>query len=206
MLFRSLLNKYNNDDDDNKNIFFHFPLLADQLSLCNCIVTAKDIEIIPLGIAINKIKNFETAHRRIFMSATLADDSVFISDMGLHKESIANIITPDHANDIGDRLILFPRHLNSSITDKEIREKIFSLSKDYNVIVIVPSREQAHQWDSEDTYIVDRSNIESAVATIRGRKNGIAVFINRYDGIDLPDDACRLLVLDGLPPDRKSVV
>ena len=28
------------------------------------------------------------------------------------------------------------------------------------------------------------------------------VFVNRYDGIDLPDDACRILVIDGLPPLR----
>ena len=27
----------------------------------------------------------------------------------------------------------------------------------------------------------------------------MVVIINRYDGIDLPDDACRVLVIDGLP-------
>ena len=29
---------------------------------------------------------------------------------------------------------------------------------------------------------------------------GLRVFVNRYDGIDLPGDACRMLVIDGLPP------
>lgn len=28
---------------------------------------------------------------------------------------------------------------------------------------------------------------------------GLYVFVNRYDGIDLPDDACRIIVVDGLP-------
>ena len=28
---------------------------------------------------------------------------------------------------------------------------------------------------------------------------GLVVLINKYDGIDLPDDACRVLVIEGLP-------
>ena len=28
---------------------------------------------------------------------------------------------------------------------------------------------------------------------------GLTVLINKYDGVDLPDDACRMLVVDGLP-------
>ena len=38
------------------------------------------------------------------MSATLADDSVFVSALGLNTEDMKNIITPENANDIGDRL------------------------------------------------------------------------------------------------------
>lgn len=30
-----------------------------------------------------------------------------------------------------------------------------------------------------------------------GEHLGITVFVNRYDGIDLPDEACRLLIIDG---------
>ena len=58
------------------------------------------------------------------MSATLSDDSVFASAIGLHRENFRNIIVPDNANDIGDRLILFPRHLNSEITNDEIKNII----------------------------------------------------------------------------------
>jgi len=28
---------------------------------------------------------------------------------------------------------------------------------------------------------------------------GVVVIVNRYDGIDLPDEACRLLIIDSLP-------
>lgn len=196
------LKKY--DDDQNTFIYFCLPLLFDSLSTCNCMITASSIEITPKGIPISKIKSFEDAARRIFMSATLADDSVFISALGLKENSIADIITPDKANDIGDRLILFPQHLNKSITDIEIKEKIILLSKQYNIIVIVPSYERGNFWDETGENIVTKENIESAVAELKQGHVGLKIFINRYDGIDLPDDACRMLVIDGLPPLRSE--
>lgn len=134
------------------------------------------------------------------MSATLSDDSVFVSAIGLHKDEIRSIISPDNANDIGDRLILFPRHLNNEITDDDIKRKVISISNNYNVAVIVPSFEKAKFWDPQGNRTVAKDNIEDAVAVLKRQHVGIVVFVNRYDGIDLPDDACRLLVIDGLPP------
>jgi hypothetical protein len=29
--------------------------------------------------------------------------------------------------------------------------------------------------------------------------SGLYVLVNRYDGVDLPGDACHVLVIDGLP-------
>ncbi len=34
---------------------------------------------------------------------------------------------------------------------------------------------------------------------------GLVVLVNRYDGIDLPHDACRVLVIDGLPDSRRLI-
>ncbi len=196
----SLLSKYNTNQEENHCIFFSLPLLDQSLSTCDCFVTAHGIEIIPDGISISKIKSFVNADRRIFMSATLSDDSVFVSAIGLHKDEIRSIISPDNANDIGDRLILFPRHLNNEITDDDIKRKVISISNNYNVAVIVPSFEKAKFWDPQGNRTVAKDNIEDAVAVLKRQHVGIVVFVNRYDGIDLPDDACRLLVIDGLPP------
>ena len=179
-------------------------MLADCFALCNCTVTAQSIEISPKGIPISKIKSFDNATRRIYMSATLADDSIFVSALGLKKDDVTNIITPDKANDIGDRLILFPQHLNSNITDDEIKEKIVLLSERYNVLIIVPSRERGKFWDDTEKNIIDKENIEKIVKELKQRHVGLVILVNRYDGIDLPDDACRLLVIDGLPPLRSE--
>lgn len=200
----SLLAKYNNDHEKNHCIYFNLSLLDESLSTCDCFVTAHGIEIVPEGIAISKIKSFINAQRRIFMSATLSDDSVFASALGLQREDIRNIIVPDNANDIGDRLILFPRHLNSAITNDDIKNKVISISQNYNVCVIVPSFERAKYWDPEGYRTITKDNIESAVVALKTKHIGLFVFVNRYDGIDLPDDACRMLVIDGLPPLRSE--
>lgn len=199
-----LLREYDNDQPANHDIFFSLPLIEDCLSLCSCIITSRAIEITPKGIPISKIKSFETAGRRIFMSATLSDDSVFVSSVGLHPQDISAIITPDRANDIGDRLILFPRHLNSSITDENIRDKVSQLAQKYNVVVIVPSKERGLFWDKSGMRLVTKDNISNAVKALKEHHVGLLVFVNRYDGIDLPDDACRLLIIDGLPPLRSE--
>lgn len=198
----ALLSNYNNDNDGNQIINFGLPLIEDTLKTCDCIVTTEGVEIIPEGISINKIKSFIEAERRIFMSATLSDDSVFVSSIGLKPEDITNIITPDNANDIGERLLIFPQHLNSSIKDEEIREKVYEVAKTSNVIVIVPSFEKARDWSKNEDEIVNKESIEESIIALKKGHVGLKIFVNRYDGIDLPDDACRLLVLDGLPPLR----
>ena len=196
----SLLSKYNNDEEKNRCIYFNLPLLDGFLQTCDCYVTAHGIEIIPDGISISKIKSFENAQRRVFMSATLSDDSVFASAVGLCKEDIQGIITPDNANDIGDRLILFPRHLNSEITNDDIKLKVLSLSRNHNVVVIVPSFERAKYWDPNGCRTINKDNIDSIIPLLKKDHLGLFVLVNRYDGVDLPDDACRVLVIDGLPP------
>lgn len=194
-----VLSKHNNEK--NSSIFFGLPLIEGCLETCDCLVTANAIEISPKGVDIAKIESLSEASRRVYMSATLADDSVFISSLGLDKRDMENIITPENANDIGDRLILFPKHINSDISESDIRIKVEEIAKEHNVVILVPSFNRARFWDEEGKRIVKKENIDKVVDYLKSGKHlGKVIFVNRYDGIDLPGDACRMLVIDGLPP------
>ncbi len=199
-IYRALNSFY----DEDKNIYFSLPLLRNCFATCNCVITARSIEISPLGNDMDLIRSFQRAQRRIFMSATLADDSVFISALGLKKSEVDNIITPNCANDIGARLIIFPKHLNNQIQDDEIRAKAAEIARKHNVVVIVPSYERAVLWRRFTNIIVDKDNILDTVGKLKCSRLGLVVFVNRYDGIDLPDDACRMLIIDSLPPLNKE--
>lgn len=193
---------------DEAFVLFNLPLVRDNWKTINCVVSARGIELTLKGIPINKISSFEQAQRRIFMSATLADDSVFVSAMGLSTADISNIITPEKANDIGERLILFPKHLNSRITDEQVKQILVSCAQKFNVVVIVPSFERLSFWaDAQPAQILSSrdKNIESGVARLKGDTIvGLTILVNKYDGIDLPDEACRILVVDGLPMMRSE--
>lgn len=194
-----LLSGYNNNQYT--GIFFGLPLIEGCLETCDCIITAKAIEISPKGIDIAKIESLSGASRRVFMSATLSDDSVFISSLGLDKQDMKNIITPENANDIGDRLILFPKHINNDISDTDIKTKVEETASKYNVVILVPSFNRAKFWDSEEKCTVKKENIDKVIDCLKsGKRLGKVVIVNRYDGIDLPGEACRMLVIDGLPP------
>ena len=181
---------------------FNLPLISNVFNTCTCCISAASIEISPKAIDLSKITSFEKARRRIYMSATLADDSVFVSTIGLKTGDITKVITPEKANDIGERLILFPQLLNPIIDENEIREKIKELSEKYNVSVLVNSFSKADLWKPyADQVLSSRNeNIEQGIRAIReGNEKSLTVFVNKYDGIDLPDDMCRILVIDDLP-------
>lgn len=185
---------------DNEDILFGYQLVRDYIDFCNITFSRQEIEIIPYEIPINQITSFANAKRRIFMSATLSDDSLLMRAFDLSEK--VSIVSPTYASDIGDRLILFPQACNENITDDELKEEISNFSKEMNVCVIVPSKSRAEYWRDKASLIINAQNILVGIDSIRKSSSGLYVFINKYDGIDLPDNMCRLLVIDGLPDTR----
>src|SRR5690606_27473198 len=55
-------------------------------------------------------------------------------------------------------------------------------------------------WTSAGATLRSGKEVEQGVATLRQRSKGcFMVFAQRFDGVDLPDDSCRVLVVDGVP-------
>ncbi len=192
-----IINKNISEDDP---IRYILPLLVDSFEHCDCIVSNKRIEISIKSLPIAKITSFQQAKRRIFMSATLSDDSVLCSELGLYPEEVEAIISPDKANDIGDRLIIMPQVRNPFITDDSIKEQLVEYSQKYNVVVLVPSRRKAEYWSDVSKMTMTVANMEAGISQLKSGHVGLVVLVNKYDGVDLPEDACRILVIDGLPP------
>jgi hypothetical protein len=185
---------------DGQPLFFDWPAVAEVLPLSRTVFSDREVTITPFCPPIDHVTSFMDAQRRVFLTATLADDSVLVTDFGADAQSVANPITPITAGDIGERMILAPQEINPSLTAESIRAEIVSLSKDYNTVVLVPSEPWAAAWAADAAIVASKDDIDEAIAKLRSEEHvGLVVLINRYDGIDLPDDACRVLVLDGLP-------
>ncbi|MFG1722775.1 helicase C-terminal domain-containing protein [Micromonospora chalcea] len=177
-----------------------WPLVSDLLPVCQAVVTAENFEIMPPCPPIEKIPSFAEAQRRIYLTATLADDSVLVTHFDADPSSIATSIVPESAADLGDRLILSPQELYPDISDDEIRELAGNVAEHDNVVVLVPSKAQARRWnDYADSIVSTTAEISTAISELTAGHVGLVVIVNRYDGIDLPDEACRLLIIDSLP-------
>jgi len=182
-----------------ESLIFSLPLISSVLHLCQCVIGGGKMEIAPRCIPIDAIPSFTSASRRIYMTATLADDSILVTHFQADPADVALPIKPRGAGDIGDRMILAPQEMNTAITTDDIKKFVTTLSKAVNVSVIVPSFRRAEYWRDVADQILSKDNIGEGIEKLKKGLVGITVLINRYDGIDLPGKACEVLVIDGLP-------
>ncbi|WP_321920438.1 DEAD/DEAH box helicase [Paraburkholderia tropica] len=182
-----------------KDLEWNWPLLSECIPLCSCVFGGGRVEIAPHFVPIDRIPAFATAQRRIYMTATLADDTILVSHFQANASEVSEPIRPKGGGDIGDRMILAPQEINPAYTAEELKAFVSDIAKERNAVVIVPSTQRAGFWADVAAQVLDKDSIHEGVARLRGGHVGLTVLVNKYDGIDLPGKACELLVIDGLP-------
>lgn len=191
------------EDNENTDVQMKLPLFRDYFHLCNCVISTEKIEISPKSININEIEGFKRAERRIYMSATIVAIDSLISKCGI-KNYPKNVIKPQYSDDMGERFIIFPQIINKEITDDEIKYKLKKMSEKHNVVVITPSDIRRKYWEDVADISVDKYNLEEVVENLKNSHLGLIVMSNKYEGIDLPNKACEILVIDGIPNSKRK--
>lgn len=184
---------------DSEEFLFVWPLISDHLKLCRVGISARQIQIGLPYPTIDSIPAIPLALRRIYMTATFPDTSVLSTHFSADPETVSRPITPSTASDIGDRMILTPQDTYPQSAESEVHILLSQFASFYNVVVIVPSHRRAQLWQQLGARVFDRTNIDAGIEMLKEGHIGLVVLVNKYDGIDLPDDACRILVIDGLP-------
>lgn len=185
---------------DSDELRFRYDLIVDVLKQCRCIVGGQGLEIAPPCVPTDIIRSFAGAKRRTYMTATLSDDSVLITDFGAKPENIGEAITPKSAQDMGERMILIPQELNVNLTLADVKKLLRELANTYNVVVLLPSERVATQWADVADQTLLGQEVAEGVERLRKKEHvGLTALVNRYDGIDLPKDACRVLAIVDLP-------
>ncbi|MFH1524349.1 MAG: DEAD/DEAH box helicase [Chloroflexota bacterium] len=182
-----------------KELEWNWPLLNECIPQCACVFGGGRLEIAPRFVPIDRIPAFSSAKRRIYMTATLADDTILVSHFQADASEVVQPIRPKGGGDIGDRMILAPQEINPDFTVEEIKALVSGIAEELNVVVIVPSNQRADFWKDVADSVLNKDNIHKGVDRLKAGHVGLTVLINKYDGIDLPGAACELLVIDGLP-------
>ncbi|QWH38134.1 DEAD/DEAH box helicase family protein [Bacillus mycoides] len=190
-----LLSNYEDEDSELK---FKWTLIRDYLEYCFVLVSATHIEIVPKCLPIHMIPTYSRAQRRIFMSATLNDDSALIKDFNINPEAILKPIQSETFSDVGEKLILAPFNIDKRLKTKVWAEQLKKITA-FNIVTLVSADFQSELWIKAGFSKPDSDNINEKMENLHNSVNNHVVLSNRYDGIDLADNACRILVIDGMP-------
>ena len=185
-----------------KCIRFTWPLLKDMFGHCQCIISGAAIEIEPYVAPLSAFGSYADAKHRVFMSATVTDDAFLVKGLQLKPETITNPLTYSKETWSGEKMVLLP----SLIDDEFDRERIVagfakpSDKRKFGLVALVPSFARTGDWKAHGAVIADSDTVEDAVTALKkGEFEKTLVLVNRYDGIDLPDETCRVLIFDSRP-------
>ena len=127
-----------------------------------------------------------------------------IKNFAANPVSIEKPIKPKVGGDIGERLIISPALVDSNIEEVTTTKLVLEMRTKHqaNVVVLTPSRQRFNIWDDHSPMQVTTQNISEVIEHLSRSQGNTAILANRYDGIDLPNEACRVLVLDDLPQEH----
>ncbi|QDV66272.1 DEAD/DEAH box helicase [Crateriforma conspicua] len=180
---------------------FHWPLLRNELHLCHGLISRDAFTVTPIVPLIRTFPTFSDAPRRIFMSATIANDGDIVRTFDADPNEIKSPLTSRSLAGVSERMILIPDLMKFKSDRESIAELAKWTSKQRKgSVILVSSDKAAENWSDDSTVATGSAEVGKLVDELQnGSHFGPAVFANRYDGIDLPGDSCRLLVLQNLP-------
>lgn len=187
---------------DKTSARYSWNLVRDRLNACNLFVSRNEILIRPLLPPTLTHKPFREATQRIYMSATLGAGGELERLAGVKK--IDRIPVPQgwEKGGSGRRLLLLPG-LNMS-EEEALEVAADTVDAQGRGLVIIPSENDPEGQavrkllQGRETDVLNADDIEEDLSAFVDRANSVLV-LSRYDGLDLPDEACRYLILAGLP-------
>jgi len=189
--------KYKSSDE----VKFVWSLIKDSIDKCQAFISGNNLEIVPYFTPIHKYGFFHNARNRILMSATTQDDSFFVLGLDFDIESVKNpIIYPD-LKWSGEKMIVIPSLINEELDRDLIIQKLAvkNEKKTFGIVALTSSFKNSEQYKNFGAKVA-RKNIKEIVRDLKSKKfEETIVFANSYDGIDLPDETCRILIIDSKP-------
>jgi hypothetical protein len=192
---QSAILKYLHDSpvSEDDTTTFAWAHLKDRIDLCAFIISSTEITITPAFIPVRTLPYFSSAVRRVYLSATLSALDVFARTFG-RKPSLQ--IAPTTTAGECERMILIPGKAAGTSDDLEVTKNAV---RPHKTLILVPSYARAKQW-SDVAEPPPREIATEAIEDFKQAKGTEKLLLTaRYDGVDLPGDMCRVVVIDDLP-------
>jgi hypothetical protein len=174
-------------------------MIQDAIERCLLYISWRELLIRPLIPPTLYHHPFAQARQRVYLSATLGWGGELERSLGITKLHRLPVPPGWQEQGSGRRFFVFP---DASLGDSEADQfTTAAIDRFGRVLGLAPSRYEIGQLQDllpSTMKVLDANDLESRPSAA-GKGRTATLLANRYDGLDLPDEACRLIVMSGLP-------
>lgn len=191
--------------DGNRDRGYRMSMIGGNVGLCMVYASHAKIELRPLICPTATHDAFSSPQRRIFMSATLGEGGELERSFGVPEIARMPIPRGWDKEGTGRRFFVFPEVTNELNDDPDLVASWLKQTIELHgrTALLTPSAAESSEVLKEsrpEGFVrLDGHMVENDMTIFTNNTKTILDLANRYDGVDLPDDACRLVVLSGLP-------
>jgi hypothetical protein len=175
----------------------------EHMHACNMFISWSSICVRPIIPPTLTHPPFALARHRVYMSATLGSGGELERITGVPKIERIPVSEGWDRQSIGRRFFVVPGYaLNEVDVDKVLWQSIDAVERS---VVLCPDRLAARRVEAGlasagiERAILSAQDIEESLATFTSSTEAVLILAGRYDGLDLEGEACRLMVVYGLP-------
>ncbi len=177
---------------DNQETLFAWEHIKNHIAQCSILLNGERLEMSPAIPPMWTFSWMAKDVRKVYLTATVPTPSAFVRTFGLIDPKV---IRPSGRSGDPQRLFVFAE----GDSDEEQRDRAIELATGAKSCVISPSWPQGRQWEPTATLYATDSGNNEIDRFAQSSKPEMLGLVARYDGIDLPGDACRILILDRVP-------
>lgn len=176
--------------------------IRDNLHACNMFLSCNEILIRPYIPPTLTHEAFSNAKQRIYMSATLGESGELERVFGISKIHRLPMVQDWNHKSIGRKFFMFP---NASFENSKTAKILMKINEIVDrALMLVQDTQTAKSItnyieENSETEVFSSNDIEKSKEKFINSSDGLAILANRFDGIDLSDDQCRMLVMYDLP-------
>ncbi|MBS1691175.1 MAG: DEAD/DEAH box helicase [Actinobacteria bacterium] len=179
---------------------FAFAMIRSGLAACCVYVSYGGIQIRPMIPPTYQNSVFSGAGQRVYLSATLGAGGELERAFG--RSEIVRMPLPTKTPPrSGRRLFVFPGLVKGGDAVGLVKDVVATTNK---ALVLSQAssektEEAARALAGAGVAVFGRDDVEHGLAVFAQAPTGVLGLANRYDGMDLPGEYCRIVVLDGKP-------
>lgn len=179
--------------DRSTETMFAWEHIRDHEDLCCLMVSNTAVTLTPPTVPISSLPYFNRGVRRLYLSATLGAPDAFARAFGRVPEKM---IAPSTTAGECERMILIPANSDAEAADIE---STIDVIRDRKALILVPTYRRSEQWKRIASPPTQAQVTDAFNAFRIASEPAKMIMVARFDGIDLPGDTCRVLVIDDLP-------